>query len=42
AIGVEEGLTAWIFSRAKDLNFFEGHTSISFDLLKTVHLIHRL
>jgi len=37
AIVVEEGLTAWIFSRAKNLNFFEGHTSISFDLLKTVH-----
>lgn len=37
AIVVEEGLTAWIFSRAKDLIFFEGQTSISFDLLKTVH-----
>ncbi len=36
AIVVEEGLTAWIFSRAKQLNFFEGHNSISFDLLKTV------
>ena len=36
AIIVEEGLTAWIFSRAKQLNFFEGHDSISFDLLKTV------
>lgn len=36
AIVVEEGLTAWIFSRAKQLNFFDGHTSVSFDLLKTV------
>lgn len=37
AIVVEEGLTAWIFSCAKELNFFEGQTRISFDLLKTVH-----
>lgn len=36
AIVVEEGLTAWIFSRAKKLGFFESHTSVSFDLLKTV------
>ena len=36
AIVVEEGLTAWIFSYAKGLNFFEGHDSLSFDLLKTV------
>ena len=36
AIVVEEGLTAWIFSRAKHLNFFDGQDSISFDLLKTV------
>lgn len=36
AIVVEEGLTAWIFSRAKELNFFEGQTALSFDLLKTV------
>jgi len=36
AIVVEEGLTAWIFTRAKELNFFAGQTSISFDLLKTV------
>ena len=36
AIVVEEGLTAWIFSRAKELNYFEGQKSISFDLLKTV------
>ena len=36
AIVVEEGLTAWIFSCAKHLNFFNEHNSISFDLLKTV------
>lgn len=36
AIVVEEGLTAWIFSRAKHLNYFKGHNSISFDLLKVV------
>lgn len=36
AIVIEEGLTAWIFSCAKHLNFFEGKTSVSFDLLKTI------
>ena len=36
AIVIEEGLTAWIFSRAKHLNFFEGQNRVSFDLLKTV------
>ena len=36
AIVIEEGLTAWIFSRAKHLNFFDGQDNISFDLLKTV------
>jgi len=36
AIVVEEGMTAWIFSRAKQLNFFEGQNSVSFDLLKTI------
>lgn len=36
AIVVEEGLTAWIFSRAKELNFFEGQKSVSFDMLKTI------
>ena len=35
AIVVEEGLTAWIFSCAKHLDFFKGQNSISFDLLKT-------
>lgn len=33
---IEEGLTAYIFSCAKDLNFFEGQSSVSFDLLKTI------
>lgn len=36
AIVVEEGLTAWIFARAKELNFFERQDSLSFDLLKGV------
>ena len=36
AIVVEEGLTAWIFSRAKVLGFFEGKKGISFDMLKTI------
>ena len=33
---IEEGLTAYIFSCAKDLEFFEGQSSVSFDLLKTI------
>lgn len=37
AIVVEEGLTAWIFSKAKELNYFEDQDRLSFDLLKTVH-----
>ncbi len=36
AIVVEEGLTAWIFSRAKQLDLFATQNSISFDMLKTV------
>jgi hypothetical protein len=36
SIVVEEGLTAWIFSRAKDHKFFEDQKSISFDMLKTI------
>lgn len=36
AIVIEEGLTAWIFSRAKTLNFFQEHQRLSFDLLKTI------
>jgi MazG C-terminal domain len=36
AIVVEEGLTAWIFSRAKELDFFAHQESVSFDMLKTI------
>ena len=36
AIVVEEGLSVFVFSHAKTLAFFEGQTSLSFDLLKTV------
>jgi hypothetical protein len=36
AIVVEEGLTAWIFSRAKEHSFFEDQKSVSFDMLKTI------
>ncbi len=36
AIVVEEGLSAWVFSQAKELNYFEDHEKISFDLLKSV------
>nr|WP_281719403.1 nucleoside triphosphate pyrophosphohydrolase family protein [Nitrosomonas nitrosa] len=38
AIVVEEGLTAWIFSRAKQLDYFEDQKKgLSFDMLKTIH-----
>ena len=36
AIVTEEGLTAYIFGCAKELSFFEGQSTISFDLLKTI------
>ena len=36
AIAVEEGLTAWIFSCAKEVNYFQDQHSLSFDLLKGV------
>lgn len=36
AIVVEEGLTAWIFSQAKQTGFFSGRNRISFDMLKAV------
>lgn len=36
AIVVEEGLTAWVFSRAKELNFFENQEKISLGILKTI------
>ena len=36
AIVVEEGLTAYVFTCAKALKFFEDHDAISFSLLKTI------
>jgi hypothetical protein len=36
AIVVEEGLSAWIFARSKELNYFEGQKRLSFELLKTI------
>ena len=36
AIVIEEGLTAWLFTHAKRHNYFDGHESISFNLLKTI------
>ena len=33
---VEEGIVAWIFGRAKEMDFFEGQQLVAFDLLKTV------
>lgn len=36
AIVVEEGLTAWIFSRAKELSFFEDQGKVSLGILKTI------
>lgn len=36
AIVIEEGLTAWIFSQAKETGFFAGRTAISFDILKSI------
>ena len=36
AIVVEEGLAAWIFSKAKELNFFENQGKVSLGILKTI------
>jgi hypothetical protein len=36
AIVVEEGLSAWIFSAAKHLDYFEGRDRVPFDLLKGI------
>ena len=33
---VEEGLAAWVFSKAKQLDYFEGHDKVSIDLLKGI------
>lgn len=37
AIVIEEGLSAYIFSCAKQLNYFDGQKTVSLDLLKTVN-----
>ncbi len=36
AIVIEEGLTAWIFSRAKGLEYFDNANKVSFNMLKTI------
>lgn len=36
AIVVEEGLTAWVFTQAKELGFFREKQSLPFDVLKTI------
>lgn len=36
AIVVEEGIAAWIFSKAKELNFFENQEKVSLGILKTI------
>ena len=36
AIVIEEGLSAWLYSYAKDVDYFKGHKSVSFDILKTI------
>lgn len=36
AIVVEEGLAAWLFSKAKRLDYFEGHQSVSMDILNQI------
>ena len=36
AIVIEEGLTAWIFSRAKRLDLFRNQKHVSLDILKTI------
>jgi hypothetical protein len=36
AIVVEEGVTAWIFTQAKEVAFFEGQNRVSLGLLKSI------
>lgn len=36
AIVVEEGISAFVFARAKELNFFSGHSTIAYDVLKSI------
>lgn len=33
---IEEGVAAWLFSKAKELDYFEGHSSVSLDILKHI------
>ena len=33
---IEEGLAAWVFSKAKELDYFDGHNKVSIDILKTI------
>lgn len=35
-IVVEEGLTAWLFSQAKSIDYFDGQKGVSYDILKTI------
>ena len=37
AIATEEGLSAMVFAYARDYNFFEGKSSVSTELLRTIH-----
>lgn len=36
AIVVEEGLTAWLFTKAKELNYFENQERVSLGILKSI------
>ena len=36
AIVVEEGLAAWLFQKAKSLDYFESARSVPYDILKTI------
>ena len=36
AIVIEEGLVAWVFSRAKKIDYFKGRGDISIDILKAI------
>ncbi|NGY05610.1 pyrophosphatase [Solimonas terrae] len=33
---VEEGLTAWLFAKAKKLEFLQGQNKVAYDILKTI------
>lgn len=36
AIVVEEGISAFVFARAKELRYFDGFTTVGYDVLKTI------